>query len=92
MLRNRLSPGQRLLVVYALTIFGPGLLLAIFGARALWQEKQSAGRQLQSQVVPNSIQTRGGGRVQQHLKTHRLVGFEVVIEDKQIRFNEQNAR
>src|SRR5262245_33161560 len=50
MLRNRLSPGQRLLVVYALTIFGPGLLLAIFGARALWQEKQSAGRQLQSQL------------------------------------------
>jgi signal transduction histidine kinase len=50
MLRNHLSPGQRLLVVYALTIFGPGLLLAIFGARALWQEKQSAGRQLQSQL------------------------------------------
>src|SRR5262245_57316808 len=50
MLRNRLSPGQRLLVVYALTIFGPGLLLAIFGARALWEEKQSAGRKLQSQL------------------------------------------
>ena len=33
----RLRPGRDLLVVFALTILLPGLLLAVFGARALLQ-------------------------------------------------------
>src|SRR5262245_9047503 len=43
---KRLSPAQKLLSVFLLTIFAPGLLLAVFGARALWQEQRMADRQL----------------------------------------------
>lgn len=47
---KRLSQAQKLLVVFVLTIFGPGLLLALFGARALWQEKRKAEEQLRDRL------------------------------------------
>ena len=47
---NRLSPAQRLLIVFILTIFAPGMLLAIFGARALWQERRLAESQLRDRL------------------------------------------
>jgi len=46
----RFSPAQKLLVVFILTIFAPGLLLAIFGARALWQERGVAESQLRERL------------------------------------------
>jgi hypothetical protein len=36
---HRFSPARKLLSIFVLTIFAPGLLLAVFGARALWQER-----------------------------------------------------
>jgi hypothetical protein len=33
MLRGRLSPAYRLLILFSLTIFAPGLFLAFFGAQ-----------------------------------------------------------
>jgi hypothetical protein len=50
MAAKRLSPGQKLLVTFILTIFAPGLLLALFGARALWQERQLADQQLRDRL------------------------------------------
>ena len=50
MVAKGLSPGQRLLFIFIATIFVPGLLLAIFGARALWQERQLAEQQLQTKL------------------------------------------
>ena len=47
---KRVSPAQKLLVVFVLTIFAPGLLLAVFGARALWQERRMADRQLRDRL------------------------------------------
>src|SRR5207247_512200 len=47
---KRLSPAQKLLAVFVFTIFAPGLLLAVFGARALWQEKRTADRQLRDRL------------------------------------------
>jgi signal transduction histidine kinase len=50
MIAKRLSPGQRLLLIFVASIFLPGLLLAVFGARALWQERQVAAQQLQARL------------------------------------------
>jgi signal transduction histidine kinase len=50
MLGKPLPPAQKLLVVFALTIFVPGLLLAVFGARALWQERRGAEQRLQDRL------------------------------------------
>jgi signal transduction histidine kinase len=50
MFGKRWSPGERLLAVFVLTILGPGLLLAIFGVRALLQERNLAERQLQARL------------------------------------------
>jgi signal transduction histidine kinase len=50
MVAKGLSPGQRLLFIFIATIFAPGLLLAVFGVRALWQEKQVATQQLQAKL------------------------------------------
>jgi signal transduction histidine kinase len=50
MARNPLSPAQRLLAVFVFTIFAPGLLLAIFGGRALWQERRLADQQLRDRL------------------------------------------
>src|SRR4030095_10972702 len=62
---KRLSPSQNLLAVFVLTIFAPGLLLAVFGTRALWQEKRTAEGQLRDRL--------GGGRE----ATIRALAFEV---------------
>jgi hypothetical protein len=43
---SRVPPGYRLFIVFALTIFAPGLLLAAFGARSLWHERQSMNQRL----------------------------------------------
>lgn len=50
MLVKRLSPGQRLLFIFIGTIVVPGLLLAVFGLRALWQERQQAEQHLQARL------------------------------------------
>ena len=50
MVAKGLSPGQRLLFIFIATIFVPGLLLALFGARALWQERQFAEQQIQGKL------------------------------------------
>jgi signal transduction histidine kinase len=46
MLRGRLSPAYRLLILFSLTIFAPGLFLAFFGAQGLWRERDAAENQL----------------------------------------------
>ena len=50
MVAKGLSPGQRLLVIFVLTILVPALLLAVFGARALWQERHQAEQQLRGRL------------------------------------------
>ena len=47
---KRFLQGQSLLVAFILTILAPGLLLAVFGGRALWQERQTADRQLRDRL------------------------------------------
>jgi len=39
-----------LLLIFIATIFVPGLLLAIFGVQALWQQREFAAQQLQSRL------------------------------------------
>ena len=51
MLAARYTPGQRLLGVFVLAILVPGLVLAAFGARALWQERGLAQRRLQDRLI-----------------------------------------
>src|SRR5689334_14872464 len=48
--RERLSQAKKLISVFVVTICAPGLLLAVFGVRALWQENQTAGRQFQDRL------------------------------------------
>src|SRR3954462_4084700 len=50
MAANRLFPAPRLLVVFVATIFVPGLLLAAFGVRALWQERRVAEGELRDRL------------------------------------------
>src|SRR5215813_12667681 len=47
---RRVSSAQKLLAIFILTIFVPGLLLAVIGARALWQERRLADRQLRDRL------------------------------------------
>jgi signal transduction histidine kinase len=47
---TRVSSAQKLLAIFILTIFIPGLLLAVVGARALWQERRLADRQLRDRL------------------------------------------
>jgi signal transduction histidine kinase len=44
------APARRLLAVFVCTIFVPGVLLATFGARALWQEARGANRELRDRL------------------------------------------
>ena len=46
----RLRSGRDLLVVFALTILLPGMLLAVFGARALFQERRLANQQIRERL------------------------------------------
>jgi signal transduction histidine kinase len=50
MITKPLSPGQRLLCIFVVTIFVPGVLLAVFGANALWQQRRLAAQQLQTDL------------------------------------------
>ncbi len=46
----RLRPGLGLLLVFVLTILLPGVLLAVFGLRTLWQERRLAEQQIREQL------------------------------------------
>ncbi len=50
MRRSPLAPGRRLLIVFVLTIFAPGLLLAFFGARSLWDERRRIDEELKTRL------------------------------------------
>jgi signal transduction histidine kinase len=50
MVGSRLSPAHKLLLVFVLTVFAPGSLLAVFGARALWQERRTAEGELRARL------------------------------------------
>ena len=46
----RLRSGSNLLAVFGLTILLPGVLLAVFGARALFQERRLANQQIRERL------------------------------------------
>jgi signal transduction histidine kinase len=50
MVGSRLSPAHKLLIVFVLTVFAPGALLAVFGARALWGERRIAENELRGRL------------------------------------------
>ena len=50
MMSGRQTSSHRLLIVFVVTIFVPGLLLAVFGVRSLWQERQQAAARLQERL------------------------------------------
>jgi hypothetical protein len=47
---SRLSPAHKLLFVFVITVFAPGSLLAVFGARALWKERRIAESELRARL------------------------------------------
>jgi hypothetical protein len=71
---RRLSPAQKLLVIFILTIFAPGLLLAIFGARALWQERRMEESQLRDRLDH-------GGEAAARVLSDELAKLQAIVDD-----------
>jgi len=50
MRKTRLTPGQRFLLLFTMTVIAPGLVLAALGARALWQERRQMEQELSQRL------------------------------------------
>src|SRR5688500_6869863 len=73
MVGSRLSSAHKLLLVFVLTVFAPGSLLAVFGARALWQERRMAESELLDRLDH-------GGQVVVRVLSDELAKLQTLLE------------